>query len=59
MMYLKLLYFIFVQAEYTMSHSLGGVMVYSLNHDDYNGVCAGTSFLLIRQIKNILIDKEL
>ncbi|XP_049806513.1 chitinase-like protein 4 isoform X3 [Schistocerca nitens] len=43
-----------VEAKYIASGSYGGAMVFSLNVDDHQGVCAGTTFLLTTQIRNIL-----
>ncbi|XP_046984828.1 chitinase-3-like protein 1 isoform X3 [Schistocerca americana] len=42
------------KAKYIASGSYGGAMVFSLNVDDHQGVCAGTTFLLTTQIRNIL-----
>ncbi|XP_049844283.1 chitinase-3-like protein 1 isoform X4 [Schistocerca gregaria] len=42
------------KAKYIASSSYGGAMVFSLNVDDHQGVCAGTTFLLTTQIRNIL-----
>lgn len=52
--------FLFKQAEYVKEKEYGGVMVFSLNSDDYNGVCDGRqTFPLTRRIKNVMQDDQL
>lgn len=54
-------YHVFVQkAEYVKGKEYGGVMVFSLNTDDFNGVCDGKqTFPLTRRIKNVMQDDQL
>lgn len=48
------------KAEYAKEKEYGGVMVFSLNSDDYNGVCDGRqTFPLTRRIKNVMQDDQL
>lgn len=47
------------KAEYAKEKEYGGVMVFSLNTDDFNGVCDGNTFPLTRRIKNVMQDDQL
>lgn len=48
------------KAEYTKEKEFGGVMVFSLNTDDFNGVCdTRQTFPLTRRIKNVMQDDQL
>ena len=43
-----------IQAEYAMSMNLGGSMVWSIDTDDFHGICDGTTFPMIKAIKEAM-----
>ncbi|GLG98906.1 Probable chitinase 10 [Gryllus bimaculatus] len=45
------------KATYVANHFFAGVMVFSLNQDDYNGLCDGAPFVLTQQVRNVLFDQ--
>lgn len=47
------------KASFVINHDFEGVMVFSLNQDDYKGVCDGSPFVLTWQVKNVLFDDQL
>lgn len=50
------------KAKYVKDSMFGGVMIYSLNSDDYSGHCSTDSdekFYLTRQLKDIFLDDDL
>lgn len=47
------------KTEFVIDNAFGGVMVFSLNQDDYEGVCDGSKFVLTRHIKSVLFDEQL
>ena len=49
---------IYFQLDYLKTKALGGVMVWSLDTDDFNGVCYTEKFPLITTIKNHLHSKS-
>jgi len=42
------------KAEYAMSMNLGGSMVWSIDTDDFHGICDGTTFPMIKAIKEAM-----
>nr|AJO25037.1 chitinase [Nilaparvata lugens] len=47
------------KADYIKSKGFGGVMIWSLNVDDFRASCGKNDFPLVRQVKNILEDDQL
>ncbi|XP_066995036.2 chitinase-3-like protein 2 [Anabrus simplex] len=47
------------KAEYIVNNDYAGAMVFSLNQDDYEGICTSKTFRLTRQLKIILMDDQL
>ena len=41
-----------VQVEYVMQHGLGGVMIWTIDMDDFNGICGGGHYPLMHAIQD-------
>ncbi|XP_017962072.1 chitinase-3-like protein 1 [Drosophila navojoa] len=47
-----------LKAQYAMDHKLGGIMIWSLESDDFHGSCGGESFPLLRNINRVLFGRD-
>ncbi|CAD6997733.1 unnamed protein product [Ceratitis capitata] len=45
-----------LKAQYAKDNNLGGVMVWSLESDDFRGICGGEKYPLLQTINRILFD---
>lgn len=46
-----------LKAAYVKENNLGGIMIWSLESDDFRGSCGGTKFPLLREINHVLFGK--
>jgi len=44
------------QAEYAVQQRLGGIMIWSVETDDFLGKCHGVKYPLITEIKRVLCE---
>ncbi|XP_016929885.3 chitinase-3-like protein 1 [Drosophila suzukii] len=47
-----------LKAQYVMDHDLGGIMVWSLESDDFQGTCGQQSYPLLHEINRVLFGGD-
>lgn len=47
-----------VKSQYAFDNNLAGVMIWSIDTDDFRGVCGGPRYPLLRTINNALYERE-
>lgn len=47
-----------IQAEYAFDEGLAGVMAWSIDTDDFNGTCGGSTYPLLRTLNNALHNRQ-
>ncbi|EDW62152.2 chitinase-3-like protein 1 [Drosophila virilis] len=47
-----------LKAEYALEHKLGGIMIWSLESDDFRGSCGGNKYPLLTQINRVLFGMD-